>query len=279
MQLAQNLDIFEHIVPDSELILKGIYRPLVISGNTLVWGYSLIDAARFLKIESLWCNALPELTAHEQLLLALKLENRQGRYSWTEKERIVKYLGTVKRIDPDMALLLEGRAEPDLYGKYEAYLNLAAPLKILVQDESLSFKTALEIQKLPVGIFELFTAYPLKMTFSERRQLLVWFYEVCERERCTESQCLDKFTALLNDAHPLQKIRQWRYPVFSNLEEQFNNFKMRWLKGTGIELKVPVNFEGAEFSVSFSFTEKNLERKLKSLEKIKEHVDELTALL
>ena len=280
-QLNRGLDIFEATVPDKDLLLKGLYPPLPISGSYLVWGFSLLNTARQLGISFLNGLEIPALDKVPMLIVALKMENRVSRYTWEEKEKIVNFLAEAGEFPAELGLLLEGKTDPDLRNKYEKYIALPLPLKSLVKQDLINFKTALEIYDLPPDIFQLFLGCQenWKFSYSERRLFLTWFYEIYKRDRMNRETAVAFFRQLTELPNPLQEIRLLRYPCLTGLEEKLSHFRDKWLKGSGIELKAPENFEGAAFSLNFSFTVKNFRRKLEVLQKIEEHKDELAGLL
>ena len=71
-----------------------------------------------------------------------------------------------------------------------------------------------------------------------------------------------------------------RYPLLKALEKDFSIYTEKYLKGSGIQLKPPANFEGGSYSAQFSFkSEKQLSGIIKNLEKIRNTSDEIFRLL
>ena len=105
-------------------------------------------------------------------------------------------------------------------------------------------------------------------------------HEVVSRDS-PEAEEMSEFLRRLEEAaDPVETVRKARFPELEELQESFAAFKEKFLGGSGIDLRAPGNFEGSRFSVSFTFeTDRQLERILGTLEKLRGNTDELYRLL
>ena len=121
--LRKDLDIFRQSAPiNPELLRAGLYTPLPVSGDFLIWGFHILSAALLQGEDKLYCSTLKPLSVRETLRIALELEGRSGRYSWQEKENMFQLLkkASDSQGSSELSELIEGRRDPHLAEKLKA---------------------------------------------------------------------------------------------------------------------------------------------------------------
>ena len=166
--LSAELDIFSGSrTPDPELVEKKLYPPLPICSDTLIWGFEILRTAESRGLRQVNCLLIPSCPRPGMLSLALKLENRSGRFSWPEKQKMLAFLGrsdgsTTEPLSSGPALtglfselspLIEGHRDPQLAAKIAAFAALPQGLKALVAGGQVDLKSAIRVQDLPEEIF------------------------------------------------------------------------------------------------------------------------------
>jgi hypothetical protein len=282
-RLDNSLDLFEGGTElEPGLLRDGFYTPLCVSGSRLVWGFHLLGQAEKHGIESLRAIRREPMDAAASLKLALILENRTGRYTYNEKERIFHAMVNLNLSGAEIPALVEGRADQGFMERMRQYSGLNPVLKNLVRTGALDLKTGLEIRDLPESVLSRMIIHPAWETFSHsnKRLFLTRFHESFKRDIPAETRTLEILEGLLASGEPLHALDALRYPAFTALSQKFEEFKERHLHESGVKLSPPPYFEGGVFSVSFSFTNaKNLGKKIARLHGLKEHADELFAII
>ncbi len=297
------LDIF-HSPPVSspELLNAGLYPPLPVSGDVLIWGFSILDTARKKGLDTLSCLDLPGLTQAEMLALALALENKPGSYTWAEKEGMWQFLNqetgdtrqesgaenagktdheyvrATQLLTAELVLKIEGRQDPSWAQKIAAFSRFPPGLKELVNEDQIVLKTALLTATLHEPVF-LGLKKCRSLSFSRRRQFLIQLEEIGRKEALSGKEILTLAVAALSEEKPLEAVRRRRYPQLSQAEARFS-LRLELLQGSGITLEPPPYFEGNSYSINFSFQSgPGLARKIHHLERLREQADELFSLL
>lgn len=287
--LDRELDLFpEGPAPADELVAGGLHPPLPIGGEILIWGHRLVRAARRLGVPRLPCRRVEMTQPVGLLALALRLEDRAGRYTWEEKERMLAWLDRRAGDRPDswsrLEPLIEGAGRARVFAGIRRYGRLSAPLQAMVRRGRLDLKSAARLDGLPAEVFELLeraeagSAGPaVRLSSSERRILLE---ELDEAARRSGRDPADLLRQTLRSADPRGEIRRLRRPELAALEDRFAALRRRLLDGTGIRLAAPAGFEGGGFQVSFSFESRQaLRGRLAALGGLEERSDELFDLL
>jgi len=292
--LSAQLDIFsDSRTPDSELVEKKLYPPLPICSDTLIWGFEILRTAESRGLRQVNCLLIPSCPRPGMLSLALKLENRAGRFSWPEKQKMLAFLGssegasTVEPLSAGPALielfselspLIEGHRDPQLAAKIAAFAALPQGLKALVAGGQVDLKSAIRVQDLPEEIFT--ELQPGTLTFSQRRQFLNELLEVSRKRELSHGEIRDLADRAFLSRRPIETVHRMRFPMLSELEERFAAVEEQLLKGSGVQVKPPPYFEGDSFSVEFDFSSaKSFDRKLNALHSLEGHLDALFELL
>jgi len=287
--LNREMDIFRNapgLLP--ELVFKGLYPPLPICAGTLLWGFEILRTAKKQGMRKLSCLIIPSCERAEQLSLALKLENRAGRFSWPEKEGMLDYLrphrrsggpspqliGDFERLSP----LIETHRDPQLAEKITVYAALPPALKQLVAAGRVDLKTAERVRSLPGEVFEALSDSAL--SFSRSRQLLNELFEVSRGRELTDLEIKEAARQALREPQPLETIHRMRFPTLTSLKSRFAAIERQLLKGSGVKLIPPPYFEGEAYTLELSFNStKTFARKLRALESLQGRLDALLELL
>jgi hypothetical protein len=276
----RTFDIFcDSPSPPAEPVRHGLLPPLPVRGEELVWGYHILRKAEKLGCSELYILPLA-LSKGEALSLALTLEGRCDRYSWEEKAAI---LSCMRREDepvaPDPAILSLVQSEGSFIPLTERYAAFPGHLRSLVDCGVIDMKTAETVESLPPGVVARLDELGQNASFSQRRQLFIWMYEIIERDRLSPEQAEQKIDELPGKGW-FEEVRRLRFPAITSLEKSVDEFRNRYVRGTGIDLKPPPQFEGDAYTVRFEWkTAKQMERIIENLKIINEHRDELFQLL
>lgn len=265
---------------DAELIRRGIYSPLPVMGEYLVWGFRLIGLFRAAGVAGVRTVRLPE-DPTGAIAAALKLEDRRDGYSWREKEGIAQLVERFGLSGPEKSRI-EGlvQSKGSFLIMIEQYRALPVELKRMVDADRMDVKTAWTVRDLPEEALIRLGALSSDMSFSRRRELFVMAREVVMRDSLGENGISSLLRRLEESGDPTEAVRKERFPGLESLEDSFAVFRERVLSGSGIEVRPPKYFEGSRFSVSFSFeSDRQLDRILEKLHTVRENTYELSRLL
>ena len=275
--LSQRFDLFDaEPAYDLELLKTGLFAPLALCGDDLVWGFRVLKAAALESFDEL---PVIELEPRDRLLIALKLENRTGRYSWKEQLSICKLYGELSR-DEDAGLIsraVSGNA--GFFSRVKRYSTLPGHLKTAIDRGRLDLGIAEKVSTLPEAACRPVFSHT-GLSFSMVRELLVGLTEISRRDGLTDVEVMALSRNVLSAGDPVKALSLIRNPELSELAGRFEAVKERYTRQTGVNLEAPEYFEGDGYTVSFSFSTKlELQRKRKTLEKLEEACDELEELL
>lgn len=281
-RLSSDLDIFAAApAADPQLILNRLYPPLPICAELLIWGFSIVRTARSLSLKRLSCQRLALHSRGEMLAMALRLENRAGSYTWPEKEKMLSFLDPGSReimSTGEFSALIEGKTNPSLTAKVRTFSSLPAELKSLVAAGQIDLKSAHRVGELPPEVFR--GLRDCALTFSERRQFLNELFEIARRGNLSRERIAELCGRALGEDRPLEEIHRLRFPTTSSLEQRFAALREELVRGSGVSLRAPLNFEGDSFTVGFKFnSRKSLARKLEILRALEGRCDALFELL
>jgi hypothetical protein len=281
-KLTHELDLFTDSSPISrDLITRHLYPPVPISGNRLVWGFHLLSEAKAAGRQELLCSR-DTLAPTEQIITALELENRKGRYTWDEKLNIYNFLCRENLLHGPVTariekLLDEGKAP---FVQVETFAALPPHIRTLVAENSIDLKTAVNVENLPPAAVNLYRKCCAGLSFSNRKNLLLWISETARRECMHESAVTALTEKICTASHPLDEAVKRRFPKLTKLHNRFDRFVIEHLRNSGVKLAPPPGFEGSRYSVQFSFeSERELRRRVNSLNTLIEKSDELFRLL
>ncbi len=281
-QMEHPFELFDGgIRYDPDLLIDNLYPPLPFSGNTLIWGYPIISAAKLSGLTELTCREINDKGPLQNLKTALKLENRRGRYSWEEKAKILEYLqnNNIGEEAVKLTAYIEEGTDSAWVKKAAIFRELSQPLKEMIKTGHIDFKTAVLVRKLDDDIF-LYIEKREKLSFSQKRLLLTYFSEVVRRDKIDDSQTAELFKSILSSGNPLNTIRELRFPKLSRMEKEYKALHSRHLLKSGVKITPPAYFEGDSFSVQFTFnSSRNLSEKIRKIQIIQEHIDEFLSFL
>lgn len=284
LDLRRDFDIFPDApTPSAELVRLGLVPPLVVMGTYLVWGRPLLEVAEKIGTAELQVREI-ETDITGALKTALRLENRVDRFTWREKALLLRFISDRPDIGAQREEIREIEALVQTEGSFipgtKKFECLPAHIKELAAAELIDLKTAEQITVLPEKVVADLLKAVKQVSFSARRQLLVMFAEIIKRDRLSDSAAAERAGRLLEAPDPIAEVRRLRYPGLSELQAAFDSFRERYVKGSGVEIVPPQNFEGGSFGVRFSWrSDKQFQRVLETLHRLEEKGDELFRLL
>lgn len=240
----------------------------------LVWGHGIVDATW--TDDTIPVLAVVGASPSELVQIAVRREGRSGGYGWEEQDRIAEYCRQ-NGVAPDAVRDL---VDPggDFMHHLERYRALAPEVRRWVDRGICDLRTAERIAGLPPDLMPAIERAGEGLSFSNRRRFLVMARDVLQRDG--EAPVREILEAGENAAERLERLRRVRYPELSALETTLERVNREHLRGTGVRVEVPKNFEGGALTVSFPFSStRELERRLRSADRIREKSDELLGLL
>lgn len=273
----------------AEALARGLCPPLLVSGSSLVWGSSLLDAA--LGLDAARPVSLPvdrlELSPQDQVLAALAREGRSGAYAAEECFAIARAARALAAsgAEPggegfleEVSILVLGSS--GLFTLLQRLEALPEKRRALVETGLVDLKTTERARSLPEEAASAFPSLAGSLSASGRRLALGWLDDICLHEGLSGAASAALVAEAASAPEPLEALRARRYPELSAMESSFARVARESLLGSGIKLEAPPNFEGPGFSLSFQFSSKaELERRLASASRLTERADELLSLL
>ncbi|MBN1685083.1 MAG: hypothetical protein JW852_00435 [Spirochaetales bacterium] len=275
--LSRRFDVFETgPACDSQLLKARLFTPLAVCGDDLVWGFRFLKAAGAEGISEL---PVVQIEPHGRLLVALKLENRTGRYSWKERYSIYTLLGELGESEDAESISLAVSGNAGFFAMMKRYACLPGHLKAAINEGRLDLSIAEKVCTLPEAACDLVFSRT-GLSFSMVRELLVNLAEIRRRDGLAAGEITALVRDVLAAGDPVKALFLIRNPELSGLTGRFEAFKDRYTAQTGVSLKAPLYFEGDGYTVSFSFSTKaELRRKRETIERLEEGCDELEDLL
>jgi len=290
-KLKRDFDIFDspHL-PQSQAGAA----PVFFTEEEVVWGFPRLRNIQSMGGEECWGVRAAERDPVSLLSLALSLENRRDRYSLKEKCKIYKLLekrGAEERAD-EIAPLISTKGS--YLVQVKQVLTLPGPLRNCVEEELIDTKTAHTVSDLPREAVQVYLKQMLKtaedgkqgsmpLSHSRRRLLLIYLYEIVKREGRGGPKAVKTFSQILSETSmekAFDKARRLRFPELTEREEALRRFEETYLRGTGLKMEAPPNFEGDSFRFSFSVNSSaQLDTMIHRLQAIREQSDELFRVL
>ncbi len=281
--LDKRFDIFTpRPEPDPTMLREGFYIPVPITGTSILWGFHVINAASRCGVHALFANLVPPGSTSALLAIALALEDRAGRYEWDELERVCEIAGGIDALDERLRGLLFGDNHKNGIERLRAYSALTEQGKELVNSGGLDVKTAFRMRGLHEGALAFLAANEsfARLTRSEKRIFCEYAYEAIMRDTIEGEAQISFLGETLASGHPLAEMEKARFPRLAEKGKKLDELRKKNLSGSGITLEAPPQFEGDSFTISFSFSSrKSFCRRLESLRKIEDSIDELIGLL
>ncbi|MFP4429966.1 MAG: hypothetical protein ACOCW6_00380 [Spirochaetota bacterium] len=229
-------------------------------GPVVVWGWPVLRLVAGSGGDSIYAHERP-LGPREALLLALALEGRTGSYSWEEMHRIVAYCERFALdVDPEVSRAAVG--DGGLVFRVERYRALPPLLRGALDRGAIDLKTAealsppaTEGNRRDEVLGKLLSAGE-GLSHSNRRKLLLIARELLVSRRSDPRELIRVVEATADAPEELlSQLRALRYPELTGMVRQLNRFTEEHLRGTGVRLEAPPNFEGRRFTVSFDFAD------------------------
>ncbi len=267
-------------------------------GPRVVWGWPTLRRLRQTAGAWVYAETRP-LGPKQALLLALALEARPGGYSWREMDRIVAFCDRFAvEIDSETSRAVIG--DGGLAYRIERYRALPALLRGALDQGEIDIKTAEGLESLAskdsaandsaseavatAEVLEGLLSVGGALSHSNRRKLLTIARELLLSRRLEAREILAiieaKSGAPRGSEEILRELRRRRYPELTSMTEQLEGFAAEHLKGSGVRLEAPPNFEGRRFSVSFDFADaREFSGRLAALRRAEENLEDILDLL
>ena len=261
-----------------ELVRAGLHRPLVVNTATVVWGHGILKVAGDLELSVLPCV---EVSGDPESLfvLSLQIENRQDLYSWREKDALCRFAedhGIDSAGEEVLSLVQSSGSFAIQVGQFR---SLGPELQAMVEDRRLDLRSAVRVRDLPGAAIVAIAARP-DLSLSRVRQVLGLLLEIRRRDSLAEDALLVKLEEAFASKDLVAELRDQRYPELGSMRKQFLEIRGRLIRGSGLSLEAPENFEGNAFRVGMAFkNSQDIRRGIVALERIAEGSDELFELL
>ena len=211
----------------------------------------------------------------ERAKIALDQEDRSGRYRWRELAGLAALVGLDEL--PQLASRLCWDGPPDLMAR--RYLALVEVLQDAVDAGAVDMVTAEGLAQAtsdPESVARILNLAG-HVSFSNRRQMIKLFCQVARRESLTG---LLAEMERIPPAERLPRLFTRRYPRLTAMRAQVERVQREVLRGTGVRLAEPPNFEGQRFRVSFEVgSTQELEQRQAGLDRLKGELDALLGIL
>lgn len=275
--LSRRFDVFDAGRSyDRDLLVAGLFPPLPVCGDDLVWGFAILREARRAGLQVLPVEDVPQ---SKRLLCALKLEDRSGHYTPEEQVSIFKLALELGAAEDPQQISAAVTGKRGFFQKMERISKLPDYIASGVNNGRLDIGTAERIAGLPEAACKNATSSNT-LSFSQVRHFLMYLDEIRRRDGLGAKETVALADELLAAEDPVDAISMIRNPMLAELRRKFERVKDRYTEHTGIQLTAPANFEGDSFNVSFSFsTRLEFVRKMRKLEKLEEGCGELEELL
>ena len=261
---------------DMALLTAGLLPPLPVHDSELIWGFRIIGAA-----EKAGLNELPaiEVTQSGKLLLALKLENRNGGYTWKEQLAIHTLALELGENEDHDSISLAVSGNRGFFPKIKRFKKLPGFLADRVSEGRIDLAIAEKVAMVPKEACDL--AFRTQgLTFSQLRAFLTYLAEIQRRDNLSGQGVIALASEALRAKDPTAAVGRIRNPELTSLTERFEAVKEQFTRHTGVNLQAPPYFEGDAYTVSFSFRNStDLQMKIRAIEKLKDGCSELEDLL
>lgn len=250
----------------------------------LVWGHHVLSGAadgdgdRHRNVPVVIVDATS--SPLELLRLALATENRAGRYRWSELDRILALFESLCdpgfRDNAGILPLLE--PDRDVTPQVRKYRTLSPVLRTALDAGALDVRTAERIATIDPAVIEPLVESARDLTFSRRRQYLLACRDLLDRGDPPE-----ELLTALNSAPPVQRfdlVMKRRKPRRERMDAVVDRVRHEVLRGTGVTLQPPANYEGERYRITFEAgSPGELRRRLNAAAKLENYLDELLGIL
>ena len=251
---------------------------------TIVCGHRRVECARLLKLEHIPAFVLDTAPAPAERLRLNLIENRAHRsYSDMEKSRIVlklKDAGVPEAESIQTVLpLLDLERSKKLYDDLCACAVFSENAVSLFHDLNLPLRVIAPLFRWDDAGRNAVESllHTLRPGVNKCREVLELIDETATKENTTPHEILNRteIQTPLNDADlPAnekyetihQQLRQWRYPVLTDLQKQVYRAIDQLKLDDKTKLRTPPNFEGSQFKIELNFSSR--EELVKQVEKL-----------
>lgn len=284
-RLPQPLRFLEESnAPTPEAIRRELYQPPVLAvlegERSLIWGVETLRRADSAGVSELWCREFPELNRLEAAGASLAAENRPGRWELRELAGLVSYLRKdTDVLEESLRELIDG-PKRGLLDQARKAAALDEPIRGMVLSGALTLRHGEELSELPNSLVEAVAEALDTGSFSTRREIVQMSVELYKRHAEEHPEMEATIRGALGSRDPRGELYTLRYPSYTAAREELDRFRNRQLKGSGVRLEEPPNFEGDSFSFVIPFsTPEELERRLESARRAASEIGTITELL
>lgn len=278
-RLDSRFDVFEDAPPvPTTLVRLGCVPPLPVHRNDLVWGSSVLRAAREDGLDRLTAVRV-EGTPAELIETAVTLEHRRDRFTLREKAALFDLCRHLD-VDPNHPGIVSAvQTRGAFSGQAEQFLSLPNAARETVLAGRIDLRNAARLTRIPAAVWDAVRRCD-RLSASSTRLFLTGLEEVARRDDldgdATESLADD----LLSHPEPAEAMRLIRYPTVAEFDSRLEAIQQTVLSGTGVSISPPTNYEGDRYTVTLGFADRHeLDERLKAASGLLEHCDELFDLL
>ena len=254
----------------------GITHPVLLAPAgehyQIVCGHRRVECARTLSLPTVPAFVVEDTLAPAEMLKRNLIENHAHRtYSDIEKSGIVKKLGEAgipeAEIIKDVLPMLDLERSKKIFNDLMECSKFSDSLQALLHSLNIPLRVCATLFRWDDASKEdvesLLSA--LHPGVNKCRELFEWIDETAVRDNITPHVLLTRveIQQTLNDADlpspkkfeaVHQQLRQWRYPVLTDLQKQVYRAIDRLRLDGRIKLRTPENFESGLFKIELQFT-------------------------
>jgi hypothetical protein len=254
--------------------------PVIADDVAIIWGRSIVERS----VEEPGVGTIPAVALVtpkpiEMIRAALAMERRAGHYSIDEIARIVDICRSLGVATTEVVDLIAPDREID--ERVSRYRALPDAIAALVTAGVCDLNTADRLATVPCDIVDRLACFVDRLSFSNRRRAFEYIVEITVRDGAPAvREMIERLAAIDDPKERLDTVRRVRYPTIAGFEARAERVRSRVLRGTGVRLDVPQNFEGDRYTVSFDFASTaQLERRVAALQRLVDESDGLLELL
>ena len=284
--LPPRFDILDQERPESvEIVRRGLSRPVVLCRDALLWGQALLAAAKEAGVSEMKVVDIAPATDAEALRTLLLLEDRRGRYSWPERERIASVLErrVASEDRPGLVALTEGRRDPGFFTRVHDYRNLSEDARRLLHEGRIDLRTAVVASVLPAGWTDLVLSprpSRSRLSHSDLRLILGALDEISRRDGLDDDATMVLTRRILEHDDPVSEADTLRRPTLARMRREMKSIIHPEAGDCSISIAPPKDFEGEVFEVRFPFSgQESFRTRLEGLRALEDRVDDLVNLL
>ncbi len=218
-------------------------------------------------------------TPEELLSAALLAEGRRNDYRWDEIDRIFRMAGEIDESGGASTIYHAVDDRRDVSELLTRYRRLPGVLQKPLSDGLIDIRTAELVPETLLSRWSQLFGLTEGVSFSERRQIIRLVADFVRSGRMRAEDVPAEFSGM-SGSGILGMLRRRRYPTALRLDEELQSFRNRHLRGKGITVSFPANYEGDYLEFAFrARSGRELQQHIRSLQTVEAQVNELVELL